>query len=110
MVISLYYSTGHIEFIRVEDTAEISHSTKTESYSMEEPPSIKAIGVSHINLITKSIISSLSIKEPTGLILDSIIAQRVVKDFILYRNAIIQVEYKKILLMWLFSPLMKIGN
>ena len=77
--------------VRVEDTAEISHSSNTGSYSIEEPPPIKATGVSHINLVAKSEFNSLSIQEPTGLILDSIIAQRVEKDTILYRNAILQV-------------------
>ena len=77
--------------VRVEDTAKISHSTNTESYSIEEPPPIQATGVSHINLVTKSDFDSLSIQEPAGLILDSIIAQRVEERPILYRNAILQV-------------------
>ena len=60
---------------------------------MEEPPPIKATGVSHINLVTKSNFNSLTIQEPAGLILDSIIAQRVEKAPILYRAAVIQVIY-----------------
>ena len=60
---------------------------------MEEPPPIKATGVSHINLVTKSNFNSLTIQEPAGLILDSIIAQRVEKAPILYRTAAIQVIY-----------------
>ena len=88
----LCHSIGHIELVRIEDTAEISHSSHTESYSIEEPPPIKATGLSYINLVTKSNFNSLSIQEPPELILDSIIAQRIEKDPILYRNAIIQVN------------------
>ena len=79
--------------VKVEDTAEISHTSHTETYSIENPPPIKATSVSHIDFKTKSSFDSLSIHEPDGLILDSIIAQRVEKDPIVYRTALRQVYY-----------------
>ena len=77
--------------VKVEDTAELSHSYNTETYSIENPPPIKATSVSHIDLKTKSNFDSLSIQEPVGLILDSIIAQRVEKGPIVYRTALREV-------------------
>ena len=81
---------GHIQLVRVEDIAEISHST-ADSRSVEEPPPIKANGLSQINLLKKSTFEPSSIVEPSGLILDSIIAQRPVRDPIKYKTALSQV-------------------
>ena len=76
--------------VRVEDIAEISHSTP-ESNSVEEPPPIKATGLSIIILLGKYTFVPSSIVEPSGLILDSIIAQRAVRDPIKYKTALSQV-------------------
>ena len=65
------------------DKVDASQST----YSSEDIPPIKANGLAHINLVTKSEVDADSIIEPSSLILDSIIAQHTDKDPILYRKA-----------------------
>ena len=76
--------------VRVEDIAEISHPTH-ESKAIEEPPPIKANGLSHIILLRKSTFDPSSMVEPSGLILDSIIAQIAVNDPIKYKSGLSQV-------------------
>ena len=80
---NVFCSIGHIHSIKVTDRVDASQST----YSSEGVPPIKANGLAHINLVTKSEVDTDSIIEPSGLILDSIIAQEVLKDPILYRKA-----------------------
>ena len=82
---------GHIKLVRIEDTAEISHSSP-ESNSVEEAPPIKATGLSHIYLLKKYNFDPYSVVEPAGLILDSVIAQRAVSDPIRYKTALSQVR------------------
>ena len=77
--------------MRIQDTAVMSYSAPTQSYSIEEPPPIKAIGLSHINLIAKSSINPESIQEPAGVVMGSIIAERVEKEPLNYKVALIQV-------------------
>ena len=80
-------SIGHIHSIKVMDRVDASQST----YSSEGIPPIKANGLAYVNLVTKSEVDAETIIEPSGLILDSIIAQEVLKDPILYRKANLQV-------------------
>ncbi|KAI6660257.1 hypothetical protein LOD99_10427 [Oopsacas minuta] len=90
--IQIVKETGHIELVRVEDTAKITRSPPMESPSVDKPPPIKATGLSHINLIAKYSIDTISFQEPSNLILDSIIAQRVVDDPVTYTTAIAQIR------------------
>ena len=71
------------------DKAELAQS----SNSSDDVPPIMASGIGHINLVAKFPVDSDYITEPTGLVLDSIIAQEVIKDSILYRKALPQVQW-----------------